>query len=54
MDLILKEAHASSIMTIVEKSFVAGSPMDEAPLSSPNAIIHQSRAHNSPAIAVAG
>lgn len=50
-DLIMKEAQATSAMAAVEKSFAAGSPMDEVPLSSPDAIVQQNRAQISAAVA---
>lgn len=50
-DLIMKEAQASSAMAAVEKSFAAGSPMEEeAPLSKPDVFVEQSRAPISPAV----
>ncbi len=53
-DLFMKEAQASSAMAAVEKSFAAGSPMEEdAPLSVPDAIVQQSSARISTAVAVA-
>jgi hypothetical protein len=51
-DLIMKEAQAFSAMVVVEKSFPTGSPMDEAPLSIPNAIVQQSHAYISPIVAI--
>jgi len=54
-DLIMKEAQASSAMAAVEKSFAAGSLVnEEAPLPMPDAIVQQSRAQISTVVAVAG